>query len=298
MAMNVNYAFRETYTNLTRNVTLTVASILTVTVSLMILGSTVILQRGASNMTQEWDGGIEFMVYVQPDATAAQIEALQKNLDDNLRVEKAIYVDKDESFKDFQRLFRDRPTMLKSVTKDQLPTKFKVVPKSKDADTVDSLVKYYSNQTGVLEVRAALDVIKQMKTITGFLNTAFWVVSIVLIIASILLILNTVRTAMYARRREIEVMKLVGATNWFIRVPFMVEGLVQGLIGGLLASGAVYGVRRVLERLLTRTQRIALLQNFTVSNGDLILACSLVLGTAIIISVISAALATRRFLDV
>lgn len=298
MAINVNYVFRETFSNLARNVTLTVASILTVTVSLAILGSTVIIQRGASNMTKEWDGGIEFMVFVKPDATPEQVKALQTNFNDNSRVARAIYVDKDESFKDFKRIFADRPTMLRSVTKEQLPTKFKVVPKYKDAETVDSLVKFYSKQPNVLEVRAALDVIKQLKTLTGFLNNVFRVISLALIVASVLLILNTVRTAMYARRREIEVMKLVGATNWFIRVPFMVEGLIQGLIGGLLASAAVYSVRRVMEGLLENTQKIALLQNFRVSTGDVVLACVLVLGTAILISVVSAALATRRFLDV
>ena len=116
--------------------------------------------------------------------------------------------------------------------------------------------------------------------------------------ASSLLILNTIRTAMFARRREIEVMKLVGATNWFIRVPFMLEGLVQGLIGGALAVGSVFVARRGIDNLLNRSDGLSLLQTFSISSSDVTLACLIVVATAIVLSVLSSALATRRFLDV
>ena len=81
---------------------------------------------------------------------------------------------------------------------------------------------------------------------------------------------------MFARRREIEVMKLVGATNWFIRIPFMIEGLVQGLIGGALAIGSVFLSRRFLEDMVEQPDEINLLQSFEVTNGDVFLACSVV----------------------
>jgi len=298
MAMNVNYVFRETWANLTRNITLTMASILTVTVSLAILGSTIIVQRGAANMTREWDGGIQFIVFVDPQATPDQVEALRTNLESNPLVKRAPYADKDESYEDFRNAFEGRDVILRSLKKEEVPTKFRVEPVHKDDATVSDLVRYYKKQPNVYDVRAAIDVIKQMKSITRFMNVAFAIVSGVLIAASVLLILNTVRTAMFARRREIEVMKLVGATNWFIRVPFMVEGLIQGLIGGLLAAGGVITTRNLLERMLQRTDRISILQGFTASDGDVILACTVVLGMATLISVVSSALATRRFLDV
>lgn len=298
MAISGNYVLRETYTNLTRNITLTLATILTVTVSLAILGNTIILQRGAGNMTKEWDGGIQFMVYVDANATPAQVAQIRQDLDENPLVKRAVYVNRDQTYADFKKLFADRPAMLKSVEKNQLPTRFKVEPTDKSPETVDDLVRLYRNKPHVYDVRAALDVIKQMKNITGLLNKGFWVTSGALIVASVLLILNTIRTAMYARRREIEVMKLVGATNWFIRIPFMIEGLIQGLIGGVLASAAVIGVRNILEDVLARTDQIALVQNFTVGDGDVVLACVLVVAMAVLLSVISAALATRRFLDV
>src|SRR5699024_2879506 len=238
------------------------------------------------------------MVYVDPEATDDQIDALRTNLEENSLVKRAPYVDEEETFEDFKRFFEGRKAMLESVEPAELPTKFKVEPVQKDDATVADLVSYYEKQPNVFAVRAALDVIKQMKSFTRFLNYAFAFVSVVLIVASVLMILNTVRTAMFARRREIEVMKLVGATNWFIRVPFMAEGLIHGIIGGLLAAGGVITVRQLLERALHRTDRIAILQNFTVSNDHLILACAIVLGMAVLLSVVSSAIATRRFLDV
>jgi len=103
---------------------------------------------------------------------------------------------------------------------------------------------------------------------------------------------------MFARRREIEVMKLVGATNWFIRIPFMLEGLIQGVIGGLLAVGSVFVFRNLIDSLQSRADSLKLLRTFSIESGDVVLACGAVIVTAILLSVLSAAFATRRFLAV
>lgn len=298
MAINGSYILRETGANLTRNITLTIASILTVFVSLAILGTTVIVRQGASNMTEQWKGGIEFMVYVKADRTEAQIKQLEKALNDNPLIKRTVYVDREESFAEFKRLFADQPAMLDSVDADQLPTRFKVEPHDKSAETVRDLVALYKKNPDVYEVRAALDVIKQFKGLTDVLNQGLSVFAGLLLVAGCLLILNTIRTAMFARRREIEVMKLVGATNWFIRVPFMIEGLIQGLLGGAFAIGAVFVSRRFLQDLVDKSDEITLLESFEVTNGDVVLACTLVAITAILLGVVSSAIATRRFLDV
>ena len=140
--------------------------------------------------------------------------------------------------------------------------------------------------------------IRQLKGMSDFVNRGLTVCAVFLLVASTLLILNTVRTAMFARRREIEVMKLVGATNWFIRVPFMLEGLVQGLIGGLLAVGFVFLAQRWIDDLIDRGPALDLLEPFAVDSGDVLLACIAVSVIAVVLSVLSSTLATRRFLDV
>ncbi len=298
MAMNGNYVVRETTANLTRNITLTVASVLTVFVSLAIVGTTVLVRQGAQNMTKQFEGGVEFIVYLEPGINDGQLKTVRTSLEDNPAIERIEYVDEAATFKLFQELFKDKEVILENVTPDALPTSFKVEPVDKSAETVSSLATTYRKRPNVYEVTAATDVIREMKGMTTFVNTALFGFAVFLLVASSLLILNTIRTAMFARRREIEVMKLVGATNWFIRIPFMLEGLVQGVIGGALAVGSVFLARRGIDNLLNRSDGLSLLQTFSIESSDVTLACFVVVIIAILLSVISSALATRRFLHV
>jgi len=298
MAINANYVLRETGQNLTRNITLTVASVLTVFVTLAIVGTIVLVRQGASNLTARYKDGVEFIVYVDPDIGADQLAEVRTSLEDNPLVKEATYVDREKTYADFRRLFKGQDTMLENVTAQDLPTSFRVKPVETDVNTVQQLVNYYRKQPGVFEVSAATEVIRQLKGMSDFLNQGLTVFGALLLAASALLILNTVRTAMFARRREIEVMKLVGATNWFIRIPFMLEGLIQGLLGGALAIGFVFMAQRWIDDLIDRGPALDLLQPFAVDGGDVALACVTVGVIAVVLSVLSSTLATRRFLDV
>ena len=298
MALNANYMVRETTANLTRNVTLTVASILTVFVSLAIVGATVLVRQGVQNATQQWEGGVEFIIYLEPGISPSELASVKRSLDENPGVRSAVYVGKEQTYKDFLKLFKGQTTMIETVGPEDLPTSFKVRPKDKRVESVQGLVKFYKKQPYVYEVRAATDVIREMEGITTFFNNGLAGGALLLLVASGLLILNTIRTAMFARRREIEVMKLVGATNWFIRIPFMLEGLVQGAIGGAFAVGFVFLARRWLDDLLSKSEGLNLLQQFSITSSDVALACALVIGMAVLLSVVSSVLATRRFLDV
>lgn len=298
MAINTNYVIRETASNLTRNITLTVATVLTVWISLSMVGVAVLVSQGAGNLTRDFEGGVEFIVYVNPEVTEAQLADLEQSLTSNPLVDDATYVDRDATYADFRRLFEGQDTMLENVRAEDLPTSFRVRPTDSSVETVRGLVGYYEEQPNVFEVRAATEVIRQMKGITDFLRTSLFWAAAFLLVASTLLILNTIRTAMFARRREIEVMKLVGATNWFIRVPFMLEGFVQGVMGGALAIGSVFIAQSLLDGLLQKGEGLDLLQSFRIDSGDVLLACLWVGVTAIVLSVGSSLLATRRFLDV
>ena len=298
MAINGNYVLRETTANLTRNPTLSVASILTVFVSLAIVGTAVLVRQGAQNMTRRFEGGVEFIVFVEPEITEAQLAQVRADLERNPNVKRIDYIDVEETWADFRRLFRNDEAMLENVRKTDLPTSFRVEPTDKSVETVTSLVSYYRKRPNVYDVKAATDVIREIKGLTTFVNNGLTVFAVFLLVASSLLILNTIRTAMFARRREIEVMKLVGATNWFIRVPFMLEGLVQGLFGGVLAVGFVFLARNWIHTLMNRSRGLTLLQTFSIESGDVVLACFAVLFTAVLLSVSSSVRATRRFLDV
>jgi cell division transport system permease protein len=298
VAFNGNYVVRETTANLTRNVTLTVASVLTVFVSLAIVGTTVLVRQGAENMTRQFEGGVEFIVYLDPQITEPQRDEVEGQLTGNPGVQRIEYIDRDATYAEFQRLFEGQETILRNVEPESLPTSYRVVPVDTSVDSIQELVNLYRQTPNVFDVRAATDVIREMQGLTTFVNNGLSVFAVVLIGASSLLILNTIRTAMFARRREIEVMKLVGATNWFIRVPFMLEGLVQGLVGGGMAVGFVLLARRWIDDLIGRAEGLSLLQSFSITSTDVRLACLIVVLVAVALSVVSSALATRRFLDV
>ena len=124
------------------------------------------------------------------------------------------------------------------------------------------------------------------------------VAAICLGVAAIVLILNTIRMAMFARRREIEVMKLVGATNWFIRVPFMVEGLVQGVLGGALGVVGVQVVDWLLDTRISSKESLGLLQSFVVLDSDVFFANGVIMLAACVVGVLGSGIAVTRFLDV
>lgn len=298
MAINANYVLRETSANLTRNITLTVASVLTVFLSLAIVGTTVLVRQGAQNLTDRYRNGVEFIVFVEPSITDSELAVVRKSLDDNPGIASIDYVNRAETYAEFKKLFKGQDTLISNTRPEDLPTSFRVKPKDASVESVQNLVDYYRKQANVYDVKAATEVIRQMKGMSDFVNNGLTVFAGVSMVASALLILNTIRTAMFARRREIEVMKLVGATNWFIRVPFMLEGVIQGAVGGGLAVAFMFLVRKWIDDLIDKGRGIDLLRPFSVDSGDVLLACVVVGVTAILLSAISSVIATRRFLDV
>ena len=119
----------------------------------------------------------------------------------------------------------------------RVPDSYRLSPESKDVNLMRSLGDQLLAQPGVHMVTDETESVKTITGVSAFAQLAMLIVGVGLLVAALLLILNAIRMAMFARRREIEVMKLVGATNWFIRVPFMLEGIVQGLVGACSPSG-------------------------------------------------------------
>jgi cell division transport system permease protein len=298
MPVKFDYLLRETTSNLGRNITITLASILTVTVSLALVGASLMLRSGVENATRRWQGGIEFVIFLRTDATQQQIDSIADGLEQSPEVERVVFVNQQEAYAEFTTLFADSPELIDSITAEDLPPSFRVEPVNKDVDAVESLGSTFEKRSGVDQVVFASKTIRLIQQLSSRLTVGIFIIAAVLLGAAALLILNTIRMAMFARRREIEVMKLVGATNWFIRVPFMLEGLVQGLIGALLAIGALAAFRPFFQKWLPSSEDIPLVGGFQVSGPEMtvIFVVLGILGVAI--GVIGAAIAVSRFLDV
>ena len=298
MAIKLDYVIRETGTNLVRNVTLTLASVLTVVVSLTLFGSALLLQQGVENANDRFKGGIEFIVYLQPTVTDEQKASVERDLADNPDVREAIYVDQDETYEEFRRLFADSPQLVETVTPEILPSSFRVAPRIQDPEVVQALGDTFSSKPGVYEVVFAFEVVQRIQETFNKIGVRFLAAAVLLLVAALMLILNTIRVAMFARRREIEVMKLVGATNWFIRVPFIVEGIIQTLLGAAVAVGFMTFLIRPFIDELSRDRVLPIFQGFVVTDGNLMFTNLLVVGVAVLIGAIGSAVAVSRFLDV
>jgi cell division transport system permease protein len=300
VALKLDYVVRETTSNLRRNVTLTFAAIMTVGVSLALFGSALLLQHGVENVSARWEDGIELIVFLKRDVTEEQRTALETLFDESDQIESVNYMDLDESRAEARRLFERNEAMLQKIEEDEdlVPASYRIVPTTKDTQVISSLARQFAGQAGVQRTTSSQEAVQTVSDVTQFSRTAILLVAIGLLVAALMLILNAIRMAMFARRREIEVMKLVGATNWFIRVPFMLEGIIHGLIGSLLALVGVLTLDRFMERVATNEEYRLILQGFVASSGERAQTIVLVLALGMVIGAAGSGWALSRFLRV
>jgi cell division transport system permease protein len=291
------YFFRETVISLRRNLLMTLAGIMTVAISLFLFGGIMLLSRLVDHGTAKWSKGVELEVFMTVRATQGQIDDVRTQLDDLPEVKTFKFLDKQAAYNEFKRIFRDSPALVENVEPDALPTSFRVVPH--DAEETRAIASRFTGGSGVDKVITAEEQIKKMMTATRVVRYVFFAMAGVLLASSLFLIVNTIRLATFARRREIEVMKLVGASNWFVRVPFMAEGLVQGAIGAGISFGLVFILKSVLVDLTTNPNRgkTGLFTGFYVTNGDAVTIGFVVLLIGAAIGVVGSTIGLRRFLE-
>lgn len=298
MAANPVYFVRETFANLWRNVALTFAAVLTVAVTLSLAGTANLVRLGADRATAQFEDGVEFIIFMNPDASPDQDESIRNALESSPQIERFEYVDQAATYDEFRELFSEQPELYEVLTPEDLPPSYRVVPSDVDSEAVDDLAGQFENRPGVKKVATASDAIRFIDDVSSRVTVVLLVASLVLVLVSALLILITVFTAIGARRREIEVMKLVGATNWFIRIPFLLEGLFHGLIGGLLAYPALLLVDRYVLQYFQRSEDVLLFQSFAVTNGEILGTQLLLLVVGAVLGVIGSTFAVGRYLDV
>jgi cell division transport system permease protein len=288
------------WASLTRNLTLTVAAVITSMVSLFLFGITLLIQQAFDNQLSQWTGGVQMVVYVnhgaQPDAVATIKEALESRPE---LIKNVVYCPVDCSLAQAKKLFAADPESLKFLSEENVPSYFAVEPVDKNQiQQLLSIRDSFTRLPGVYKVAFPSDQIAVLGKLKAFFGVRTYVMSGVLLFASILLIWNTIRTAMFARRREIEVMKLVGATNWFIRLPFMLEGLLQGLAGAVFGSVLLLLGNADWTSGVRKFPTNAGLGGFVVTDGYPIKVVFFMLLLGAFVGAVGSATAASRFLDV
>lgn len=301
MIARVAYAFREMWASFRRNLTLTIAAILTSAIALLLVGTTLLIQRAFDNLLVQWKGDVALIVFVRSDATPEQIALIDESIRSAptiIDVDKLEYLDQTQTYEEAKRIFAGDPVTLSLLTPENIPSEFKVVPITQDPALVRSLSEQYRSLPGVEDVALAEDEFEVISTLSRFVRTVTLVMSLVLLFVAVGLIWNTIRTAMFARRREIEVMKLVGATNWFIRIPFMLEGLLQGLIGAVAACGGLWVLNSAWTGGVASFKPGTGISSLIVPSGYLSGVMVVILLIGALAGAIGSAIAASRFLDV
>jgi cell division transport system permease protein len=293
------YFTRETLISLRRNLLMTFAGVMTVAVSLFLFGGILLVSRVVDHGTNKWKHGVELEIFMHVKASTHQIDQVREQLDAlraggaKAQIKSYRFLTKKDALAEFKKLFSDQPVLVENTTAAALPTSFRVVPTQPQLTA--EVANQFQNVPGVDAINTPAKQVKTLLTATRWIRFAFFLMAGVLLASSLFLIVNTIRLATFARRREIEVMKLVGASNWFVRVPFMAEGLVQGAIGAGFAFGLVYLLKWIISNLLKHQK--TLLQPFYASSHDVFVIGTWVLLIGATIGVAGSMIGLRRFLE-
>lgn len=290
--MRLGYYFGEAFQSVRRNVLMTVSATLTVAISLTLFGSVLLVREWTDTLAGRWRGNVEINLFLRTDASEPQIEAVQTKIASMPEISEYRYVSREEALAEFREMFKDKKELVENVDPSVLPPSFRI--KLRNPEEVDLVANQLNGLPGVDEVQTASETIKKLSRITNFLTLGMGIFVVVFGLAAVLLIANTIRLAVFARRREIGIMKLVGATNWFVRVPFMIEGMLTGLVGSLMAVGAVW----LLTGALARVKSYTPLLDAAIGPGTAVQVALLVSSLGVVVGALGSGIALRRFLDV
>jgi cell division transport system permease protein len=235
--MRWRYILSEVFTGLWRNVTMTIAMIITMALSLGMLGGGILLFWQVDRMEKFFFARVEVSIFLKADITDEQRSALDQQLraDPLVATNGVTYESREEAYNNFKQLYRDSPDLVESVKPDTLPESFRV--KLKDPEKFKEISERYKDKAGVDDIVDQKELLGRVFDILGSLQTSALLVAIFMGVAALLLVANTIQVAAYSKRREVAVMKLVGASNWFIQAPFVLEAVFAGLIGSIIAFG-------------------------------------------------------------
>jgi cell division transport system permease protein len=261
----------------------------------LVLGVFIPIVQATTGTANEIRGRVAVDVYVTPSATRGEVDELEKAIESTTNVKAVEFISKREALDRAEeqnpRAFREGAELLGA---NPLPASFRVTPE--DPDRLAAIVNRLegSGLAAIDEVRNREEETKEILSATGLVKALTAGLAILLVFASVALIANTIRLSVFARRREVEVMKLVGATNWFIRWPFVIEGVVVGFFGGVLAVLLLTIAKETFIDPLS--ERFALLA--APETIDFPLLVIVLMAACIAVSALGSGITLRRFLRV
>jgi cell division transport system permease protein len=304
MSINIGYFASESLLNFRRNWVMSLGAVITIYLSLLLVG--VFLATGVmvDDVVKDVESKVSIQIFIKDGAPTADVDALQQSMLSDPLIKKVDYTSKEKALENFKADMKESPEIVEQLAGNPLPASLDV--QMKDPRQVESMVAKIKASPLFTKIAdrpntpdASLKYGKStVKQLFAFTQVVRWIeVAFVLMLSAVSLIFinNTIRLAIYARRKEIGIMRLVGASNWFIRTPFLLEGILQALIGAGLAILSVVGLQAaILPRIGSTLSFLRLSMN---NQAMAQISLALVLA-GIFIGLIGSSLALRRYLKV
>ena len=240
----INYFIVDALKSIKRNITVSFAAMLTVLVTFFVLGTFTLVGLNFNKTIEDVADKIEIKVYLQDDIKLVNKREVEIKLSEQDGVKAVTYESKDEAFTKLKKDLEGNSGMLEGYSLENNPLASSYIVTLEDASYAGDVSKAVEDMTGVESITNQQELIEKISNVVDFVQILGIVLFFVFIGVSIFLIMNTIKLAVYSRRREVGIMKFVGATDWFIRWPFVIEGIIIGAIGSLLATAVLYFIYR------------------------------------------------------
>lgn len=235
------YYWREALYSIFRNSWLSIASVGTVAVSLLIVGIFAMIVINANVFTREIESGLQIRVFLKEGQSRESIKKIEGSIEKISGVSMVDFISRQQALEEMKKNFGDRKDILEGLQNDNpLPDAFNV--RTVQAEAIPAVASTIESIEGVDQVIYGRGLVQNLVAATRWVRLAGAVVLTILGFAAIFLISTTIRMSVFSRRKEIGVMILLGATNWFVRFPYLLEGMILGFLGSVLAGLAVYAV--------------------------------------------------------
>lgn len=292
----LKYFFVDAFKSLKRNRTLSIAAMITVLITFFIFGTFMLIGLNFNKAIEDVASKVEIKVNLNDDIKLIDQREIQLKLEEQSGVKEVVYESKEEAFLNFKESLKDNPGLLQGFDLQNNPLPSSFIVKLEDPIYAEDIAKVVEGMSGVEDIsKQQQDMIDTISSFIDGVRIAGVVLFVVFVGVSIFLITNTTKITVYSRRREVGIMKFVGATDWFIRWPFIIEGMIIGFVGSLLASLLLYFLYKSIFGYIVSTMFLVSLVPPSFVLGVLTWGF-LAGGTAI--GALGSIVALRKFLDV
>jgi cell division transport system permease protein len=298
--MSPKFFLAEAWRSIRANAAVSVAATVTVLIAVFILGAFIPSFLYVQSTVDSQKDKVDIDAYISDSATVPQVEGLRTQLaalQGQGQVESFTYVSKDDALVELRERLKD-PSILEELPSNPLPAKFNIKPV--DPENAQGIIDQISDSPAIdqeLGISYGAETADRLLSVARFIQWAGLGLITILLVASILLIGNTIRLSIFARRREVEVMKLVGATNWFIRWPFVIEGIICGLVGAILSVALLWAVKIGVVDQWIQDADSALTRDQATTIGFPLL-CVVLIAAGGLVGALGSGITLRRFLKV